>query len=107
VSTELAIGSYPEASQFSTFEVDYHIILILFSSTSPKGLVIHFFNCHIVLVISVVCHTVYCYFYLLYFITQAIIGTKQNCDAIYFLDSLIIHPSQLHIFSGAPCFLIS
>jgi hypothetical protein len=88
VSTELAIGSYPEPSQFPTFEVDFHNILILFSSTSLKGL-------HSFLLLPYCTSNLCCLshgillLYILYFITMAIIVTKENSDAIDFLDSPI------------------
>jgi hypothetical protein len=86
VSTELAIGSYPEPSQIRTFEVDFRNILIfsynVSSGASLSFLLLQYFtgnfcclSCDVLL------------FYILYFITTAIIGTKENSDVIYFLDS--------------------
>jgi hypothetical protein len=101
VSTELAIGYCPEPSQIHTFEADFHIILILFSSNVSPG------GSYSFLLLQYCTSNLYCpsrgilLFYILHFITTAIIGTKENSDAIYFLDSPLIHPSQFHTYCWA------
>jgi hypothetical protein len=87
-SSELAIDSYPEPSQIRTFEVDFHNILI-FSYNVSTGAGLSF------LLLQYFTGNFYCLscdiliFYILYFITTAIIGTKENSDVIYFPDSPI------------------
>jgi hypothetical protein len=99
VSIELAIGTYPEPSQIHTFEADFCNILLLFSSNVSSGAKSFISS------VAILYQYLYCpsrgilLFYVPYFIATAIMGTKENSDAIYYLDSPINSSIFAHSWS--------